>query len=215
MIKLTVVCLALSALACAKIVEVSKGAPFCLGELEEDHLSSEFWLKVYAAGFGDSEVVAVQLYRWRRENGERSNQTVAVSANLSAATNQADIKHSFEQGHTYEVCFEANTDSSKHLFFEFPTIVLEAMGSKSELEDGIQMLHALAAEVTRTSENVNEAVSRTLVFDKVYDEMEASLQASQLVKAAVLLLVCALQCWLFASMIGKKVFEYTRISIPI
>ena len=215
MIKLTIACLALSTLACAKLVEVSKGAPFCLGELEEDHLSSEFWLKVYAAGFGEDEFVTVQLYRWQVEGGERSNQTVAAAANLTASTNQASIKHSFEQQHTYEVCFEANTDRTKHLFFEFPSITLEEMGSKAELEDGVQLLRSLAAEVTRTSENVNEAVSRTLVFDKVFDELESSLQRSQLLKGAVLLLVCALQCWLFASMIGKKVFEYTRISIPI
>jgi hypothetical protein len=183
--------------------------------LEEDHLSSEFWLKAYAAGFGEGEVVAVKLYRWRLESGERGAQTVAAAANLTVSQNKADIKHSFEKDHRYEVCFEANTDKTKHLFFEFPAIVLETTGSKSELEDGVQLLRSLATEVTRTSENVNEAVSRTVVFDRVYDEMETSLQACMLAKAAVILLVCLLQCWVFSSMIGKKVFEYTRISIPI
>ena len=140
---------------------------------------------------------------------------MAKSANLTVSTNQADVKHTFEQEHGYEVCFEANTDKPKHLFFEFPTIVMEATGTKSELEDGVHLIRTLAAEVTRTSENVNEAVSRTVVFDRVYDEMESSLQVCMLTKAVVILLVCVLQCWVFSSMIGRKVFEYTRISIPI
>ena len=77
------------------------------------------------------------------------------------------------------------------------------------------MIRSLAAEVTKTSENVNEVISRTVVFDRVYDEMETSLHHSLLIKGGVLLLVCVLQGWVFMSMIGKKVFEYTRISIPI
>jgi hypothetical protein len=196
-------------------VEVSKGAPFCLTELEEDHLSSEFFMKFYAAGFGEGELVEVRLYQTPQENGQRGITATATSANLSIAHNHVEIKHTFEQNHTYEICLEPNSDKTKSVFFEFPTITMESMGSKSELEDGIQMIRSLAAEVTKTSENVNEVISRTVVFDRVYDEMETSLHHSLLIKGGVLLLVCVLQGWVFMSMIGKKVFEYTRISIPI
>ena len=146
---------------------------------------------------------------------DKSNSVVVVSKTLNSSQHNSQISITFEREKTYELCFINQGTSKQHIFFEFPLQTAEAIGSATEVGEGVSILQALGIEIEQTAETVKEAISKTNVFDEVYDEMESTLYASFFMKAGVLIIVCSLQCWLFLKMIGRKTLEYKRVSIPI
>lgn len=140
---------------------------------------------------------------------------MVVAKELKDARASDSIRANFDKGFSYELCFESAGSSTKHLFFNFPIQNYNAIGSSTELGEGVVLLQTLAIEIQKTGEAVKDTISRTVVFDQVYDDMERVLYSSFFMKAGVLLVVCGLQCWIFMKMVGKKTLEYRRVSIPI
>jgi hypothetical protein len=103
----------------------------------------------------------------------------------------------------------------QHVFLEFPSQVAHSTGSSNEINEGVSAMEYLGEEIERIAQTIKESIEKTSIFDQTYDEMESYLYASFFIKALVLLLVCSLQCWLFMRLMGKKVLEYKRVSIPI
>ena len=136
-------------------------------------------------------------------------------ATLRNNASDGQFKYTFEKGKNYELCFENVAGIKKHVFFEFPLQISTAIGTASEVGEGVTLLKQLALDIEQTAQTVRETLSKTTVYDMVYDEMESSLIGSLLLKGLVLLIICGLQCWLFVRMVGKKVLEYKRVSIPI
>lgn len=150
------------------------------------------------------------------EELDSSKKTIESWKELKNARGSDSIKTTFAKGYEYEVCFTSNGGSStKHVFFEFPLQNKDAIGSKSDLGEGVTLLQSLATEIQKTGDSVKETISKTSIFDLVYDEMEKTLYSAFFLKAGILLIICGLQCWIFMKMVGKKALEYKRVSIPI
>ena len=98
---------------------------------------------------------------------------------------------------------------------QLATGTLAIAGTSGEINEGVSAIEYLGEEIERTAQTVKESIEKTSIFDHVYDDMETYLYASFFIKAFVLLVVCSLQCWLFMKLMGKKVLEYKRVSIPI
>lgn len=134
---------------------------------------------------------------------------------LNTSDQRGDVNVTFEKDFTYELCFTTLNNPTGHMVLEFPRLKSNTISSKYDVNDGVTMLQQLAQEIESAEETVHETLSRLSVYDTVYNEMEETLYSSFLIKALVILVVCALQCWIFVSMVGKKAFEYKRVSIPI
>ncbi len=126
-----------------------------------------------------------------------------------------DIDVSFQKDFTYELCFYSLGYPSSHIVLEFPAQRANAISSSYDVNQGVTLLSALAQEIQSTEEVVHETLSRLSVYDSVYNEMEETLYSSFLIKALVIIIICGLQCWIFVKMVGKKAFEYKKVSIPI
>lgn len=140
---------------------------------------------------------------------------VMVSKTLNNSKVDATISYTFKAEHLYKLCFFNEGSSKQHVFVEFPTQFAHAAGTSGEVNEGVNSIQYLGEEIERTAETVKESIEKTAIFDQTYDEMETYLYASFFIKAFVLLVVCSLQCWLFMRLMGKKVLEYKRVSIPI
>lgn len=140
---------------------------------------------------------------------------MVANKTLGSAVSNGQIDYEFEKNITYEMCLHSIGPTPKHVFLEFPFQVYTAIGTSNEINDGVSLLKTLATEIQNTDQVVQETISRTAIHDQIYSEMETTLYTSFFVKAVVILLVCVLQCWIFMRMVGKKTFEYKRVSIPI
>ena len=140
---------------------------------------------------------------------------VMVSKTLNNSKTDATLSYSFKKDHIYQLCLFNEGGSKQHVFLEFPSQFAHAAGTSNEVNDGVTSIQYLGEEIERTAQTVKESIEKISIFDQTYDEMETYLYASFFIKAFVLLVVCSLQCWLFMRLMGKKVLEYKRISIPI
>lgn len=138
-----------------------------------------------------------------------------VSRTLNQTNPHAQLTFTFKKDHMYELCIFNEGSSKNHVFLEFPSQHESSIGSSTEINEGVSAIQYLGEEIERTAQTVKESIEKTAVFDQTYDDMETFLYASFFIKAAVLLLVCTLQCWLFMKLMGKKTLEYKRVSIPI
>ena len=154
----------------------------------------------------------LQLFQFDQSMGQ---QEVVKSGILTDTIYKNEIEFDMKQKKSYELCFSTDSPKELHVFFEFPVIIMESTSSPTEVFDGAQIIRQLAVEIERTGDNVKEVISSTLIFDSESDKLETNLYSRIILKTIVLFLVCGLQCWIFMKMIGKKVFEYTRVSIPI
>lgn len=140
---------------------------------------------------------------------------VIVTKPLNSTKTDATITTTFKKDMLYKLCLFNEGASKQHVFLEFPSQAGHAAGTTSEINDGVTAIEYLGEEIERTAQVVKESIERTSIFDQTYDDMETYLYASFFIKAFVLLVVCSLQCWLFMRLMGKKVLEYKRVSIPI
>lgn len=140
---------------------------------------------------------------------------MVTQKNLTFGLGSGEIKHTFIENLTYELCFTSIGSTSKHIFFEFPLQNLDNIGTAQELGEGVLLLKGLSNEIQKASEAIKETLSKTTVFDEIYNEMETTLYTTFFLKGLIVLIICILQCCLFVKMIGTKTQEYKRISIPI
>ena len=140
---------------------------------------------------------------------------VIASRTLNSSKSDATLSTTFKKEHLYMLCLFNEGTSKQHVFLEFPQQAANATGTSGEINEGVSAIEYLGEEIERTAQTVKESIEKTSIFDHVYDDMETYLYASFFIKAFVLLVVCSLQCWLFMKLMGKKVLEYKRVSIPI
>ena len=144
--------------------------------------------------------------------GQLSYQEMFVTKHLDASESKGEIKATFEHGKTYSLCFRSADSGRKNVFFEFPLQSSRAVASSKELGEGVQLIASFAGQIQQTADAVQQALSRTTLFDRVYNEMESAIYSTFAAKAAIVLAVCALQCWLFVRMIDTSLFRYSRVA---
>ena len=148
--------------------------------------------------------------------GLQSYQEMYISKYLDSSQSKGEIKAKFEHEKTYSLCFRSSDSGRKNVFFEFPLQTSQAVGNSKELGEGVQVIQSLSAQIQMTADTVQQTLSRTSLFDKVYNEMETNIYASFTVKTAILLGVCILQCWIFMRMIDTSLFKYSRVgTLPL
>ena len=134
---------------------------------------------------------------------------------MNNTKSESQITHTFEKDYSYQLCLTNKGSSKQHVFLDFPIQASHSIGTSNEINEGVTAIQFLSEEIEKTAQTVKESIQKTMVFDITYDEMESSLYASFFVKATIVILICALQCWLFMKLMGKKTIEYKRVSIPI
>lgn len=140
---------------------------------------------------------------------------VIASRTMNNTKTEAQITATFKKDNLYQICIFNEGTGKQHVFLEFPSQSANSSGTANEINEGVSALEYLSEEIENTAKTVKESIEKTAIFDQTYDDMETNLYASFFIKAAVLIVVCSLQCWLFMKLMGKKTLEYKRVSIPI
>ncbi len=148
--------------------------------------------------------------------GQLSYQEMFVSKILDASQSKGEIKATFEHGKTYSLCFRSADSGRKSVFFEFPLQSSQSVGSSKHLGEGVQLIASLASQIQMTADSVQQTLSHTWLFDRVYDEMETTIYFTFAAKSLILFAVCVLQCWIFMRMIDTSLFKYSRVgTLPL
>lgn len=148
--------------------------------------------------------------------GKMSLQEAFVTKHLDSSDSKGEIKATFEHGKTYTLCFRSADSGRKNVFFEFPLQKSLAVSNAKELGEGVQLIASFAGQIQQTADSVQQTLSRTSLFDQVYNEMESTIYSTFAAKSAILLVVCALQCWIFMRMIDTSLFKYSRVgTLPL
>ena len=161
----------------------------------------------FTVSYAYNEIVDIDV---TTEDDKRTNVAHGTSRGRSNSS-RGEIETTLQNGTAYSLCITSKTSGIKYVEFDFggkkdP----HTAGSKREVDEGADAVEQLCEDLEYVSGVVKDTLSKSSIFDTVYDRMEFIIYASIVAKSLIVFVVCCLQLYLFMKMVNtnQKIYSY-------